>query len=586
MAGLRTDSKSNRAGAGRVGVLVLGMHRSGTSALTRVLSLLGCDLPKTLIKPDPSNEAGHWESLPIARLDDEILDSAGSKWWDWLDFNPGWHTSPKAEEFKERALATLEEEFGRSCLFVLKDPRICRFAPFWLDVLQTAGVRPVVIMPVRHPLEVAESLSRRNGFDPALGQLLWLRNVLEAEVGTRGAPRFYTSYGALVDGWPRVASAAQEALGVSWPRLSVLTSEEIDAFLTNRLRHHNQSPESVSDNPLVSAWLRDVFAIFSRWAADGETSEDHSPLDRIRAELDAATPAFSRLISVGKYSAEKAKALEVSLKETEDKLAEAEAAAAAKFQQVEALERSMEETSADLLEIRGAAEQKQREMAEVVSRLSEAQSELTSLRAEVQSHRTALEEARGELSHLQSELAQRRAEADDATSHLQLAEQRHTEELRAQRERHAEELESERRRASGEIDKLREERRAAEGRLAERFGEIAVMTRMLGEKETAAQRSDERSAWLREVSAVLLNGSGSKSVKGRLAALVPGPMRLNRQKARLKRTGIFDPDGYLAANPDVAEAGMDPLWHYINHGIEENRPLHAAESSRDHKTDQ
>lgn len=218
-------NRSSEPRGERVGVLVLGMHRSGTSALTRVLSLLGCDLPKTLVPAHPSNEAGHWESLPIVELNDDILNSAGTNQNDWLAFNPGWYASPKAAEFKERALSALAEEFGKSRLFALKDPRICRFAPFWLDVLDTAGVRPAIIMPIRNPLEVAESLFRRNGFDPALGHLLWLRHVLEAEAGSRGWPRFHTSFESLLTGWSSLAAAAQDKLGVSWPRLSALTGE-------------------------------------------------------------------------------------------------------------------------------------------------------------------------------------------------------------------------------------------------------------------------------------------------------------------------------------------------------------------------
>lgn len=559
--------------AERIAVLVLGMHRSGTSALTRVLSLLGCDLPRTLVAAHPSNEAGHWESLPIVSLNDEILNSAGSNMNDWLPFNPGWHSSPKATEFKERALAALEEEFGQSRLFVLKDPRICRFTPFWLDALEAAGVRTVIIMPIRNPLEVAESLSRRNGIDPAYGHLLWLRHVLEAEASSRGRPRFYTSYEALLTGWPQVAARAQDGLGISWPRLSPLTGEEIDAFLSNRLRHHRESPKSVADNPLLSAWLQEAFAIFSRWAEDGETEADHAALDRIRAALDAAAPAFARLISAGERAAQQAKSFDADLKAAQVKLIQAETAASVRQEQVEALEQSLQET------------------------------------------RAALDDARGELSHSKSELAQRRAEADDATTELQRAEQRHAEELDAERvrlsarfdeitsltrllqdkdvevaaaleskleeaervARLSSELEAERKRASAEAEKLRQEKGAAEVRLAERFSEIATMTRLLAEKEGEAERAE----WLREVSAVLLNGSGSASLKGRLAALLPAPIRLKKQKARLRKAGIFDPEAYLAAHPDVAEAGLDPLRHYINHGMAEGRQLQPVQVSKE-----
>ena len=94
-------SRPNNRAANRIGVLVLGMHRSGTSALTRVLNLLGCDLPATLMDSAAFNEAGHWESMAIMGLNDEILQSAGSHWHDWLSFNPGWYSSPKAAEYKE-----------------------------------------------------------------------------------------------------------------------------------------------------------------------------------------------------------------------------------------------------------------------------------------------------------------------------------------------------------------------------------------------------------------------------------------------------------------------------------------------------
>jgi len=127
----KEQSRSSRSA-----VIVLGMHRSGTSALARVLNLLGCDLPKNLMAANPTNEAGHWEPQLIAALNDRILESGGSSWDDWLRFNPRWLDSPKAEEFCEEAVELTRSEFGGSRLFVLKDPRICRLLPFWQRVLQ------------------------------------------------------------------------------------------------------------------------------------------------------------------------------------------------------------------------------------------------------------------------------------------------------------------------------------------------------------------------------------------------------------------------------------------------------------------
>jgi uncharacterized phage infection (PIP) family protein YhgE len=371
-------------------------------------------------------------------------------------------------------------------------------------------------------------------------------------------------------GWPKLVVEAQERLGISWPRLTPLTSEEIDSFLAARLRHHRDSPTSVANNPQLSTWLRTAFAILSRWAEEGEAAEDYATLDGIRSELDAAAPAFARLIANSLSMARKADGLDASLKETEDKLAKVEAAAAAQQDQVTELQGQLEEARAAHSASQATERQQQQQIAEISSRLDEARSQLDTLRA-------ALDHARGELSHAQSELAQRRAEADDATAQLKEQQQSHVEELESQRVllagKHAQELQDERNRARNEIQTLRQEKRDTETRLAERFSEIVALTRMLGERENAARRSDEQVVWLREVSAVLLNGAASTSLKGRLSALLPGPIRLKKQRSRLHRSGIFDSDAYLAANPDVAEAGIDPLGHYINHGMTEGRRL-------------
>ena len=288
-----------QASAQRIGVVVLGMHRSGTSALTRVLNLLGCDLPKTLMAATSANEAGHWESLAIYKLNDRILESAASAWHDWLEFNPSWSDSPKAEEFLEEAVATIAEEFGSSRLFVLKDPRICRLLPFWLKALAQCSVKPLILMPLRNPLEVAASIEKRDRFDPALGHLLWLRHTLDAEVASRGLPRHFSTYDQLMENWGRLVKDAETVLGVKWPRMSDRSAAEIDAFLNDGHRHHRKSPESVVDNPNVSAWLRDTFSIVARWAQFGEDTADHLELDRIRQEFNTAAPAFGRLIATG-----------------------------------------------------------------------------------------------------------------------------------------------------------------------------------------------------------------------------------------------------------------------------------------------
>jgi hypothetical protein len=117
-------------------ILVLGMHRSGTSAAAGFMVKLGGAQPKTLLPADDGNERGYFESQALMTFHDELLASAGSSWSDWRQFNPAWYQSPTATTFRKRAKQLFKEEFDGEPLAVLKDPRVCRFVPsgsrFWL----------------------------------------------------------------------------------------------------------------------------------------------------------------------------------------------------------------------------------------------------------------------------------------------------------------------------------------------------------------------------------------------------------------------------------------------------------------------
>src|SRR5262245_7489893 len=120
----------------RRALLVLGMHRSGTSALTRVLNLYGAHLPDDLLPANYGNEAGYWESSAIVRFNDGILARLGSRW-----DTPTWFSLPDlTAEAKQEAADTLagllKTEHGDAPLLVIKDPRICRLLSVWLAALK------------------------------------------------------------------------------------------------------------------------------------------------------------------------------------------------------------------------------------------------------------------------------------------------------------------------------------------------------------------------------------------------------------------------------------------------------------------
>jgi hypothetical protein len=275
------------------------MHRSGTSALTRVISLLGADLPQDLIPPNVANEAGFWESHGLMVIHDELLTSAGSCWDDWRPLNSDWYRSPAAPVFQRRVLSVLRNHYANSKLFIIKDPRVCRFWPFYRGIIDEFGARPSVVIPIRNPLEVMASLRHRDRFVSAKTFLLWLRHTLDAEKATRDLPRAIVSYDALLSNWRGVVSRMSSALDLSWPRLGDLAALEIEEFLTTQLRHHIVLPEQLGDRAEVVDWVKDAYAAFVKLCSTPEHGPSLARLDQVGREFEKACSAFGLVLIEG-----------------------------------------------------------------------------------------------------------------------------------------------------------------------------------------------------------------------------------------------------------------------------------------------
>jgi len=287
-----------------IGVLVLGMHRSGTSALTRVLNLLGYALPEALVGPSEGNELGHWESASAVVLNDEILASAGSNWNDWGPINADWRASGVRGQMVERATEVIREHKALGPLFALKDPRLCQLADLWLDAADSAGVDMRVVLMLRHPGEVSASLESRDLMAPGYGQLLWLRHTLDAEHLSRGRRRVVCRFDRLLTDWQDTIDRVRQGLDLALPRNSPTAHAEVDRILARDMRHHDAREDTGLGLLGASDWLRRAFEIMRLWSEKDEDEGDHAELDRIRTEFDNAYPAFSRLLLSSGYSGE------------------------------------------------------------------------------------------------------------------------------------------------------------------------------------------------------------------------------------------------------------------------------------------
>jgi hypothetical protein len=267
----------------RRAILVLGMHRSGTSALSGALCALGAAVPKkTLMGSHPCNLKGLFEALSIAQTHDEFLAAAGSCWHDWRQFDLQWARSPAAAPHTAKIKTVLLDEFGDEPLIVLKDPRICRFVPYTASLLADLDMSFVAVLP----LEVAQSLQRRDDFATAKSLRLWLRHVLDAEYYSRGIPRCFLSYEDLLRDWRQQVDRICEQTGVALPNRFDNAGIAVDEFLTEELHHEHASSDEAQHDGDVAQLARNTYRVFLEICARGESKESLDRLDAARAAFD------------------------------------------------------------------------------------------------------------------------------------------------------------------------------------------------------------------------------------------------------------------------------------------------------------
>ena len=285
----QNEVRSQRTDDSRIALVVLGMHRSGTSMLTNLLFHSGFSLPKTLINATKENQKGHFESFPVVRLNEKMMrEEFEMEWFSpacGLGTNHTKNVTGVLSKYKQQAIALIHSEFAEAENIVLKDPRISVLYEFWSDVLFDCGYTPKPIIAIRHPAEVAMSLSRRNRlyFNQSLD--LWLHYSLAAERSTRGGPRALILHSDLMQNWRGSLKKIEAVLGVPLlihSRASSARDTVVSKELSSRRAFRHESLP-----PRVQAAF-DWFLQSARGANPGDAA-----IDRIWAECAAAQDSNS-----------------------------------------------------------------------------------------------------------------------------------------------------------------------------------------------------------------------------------------------------------------------------------------------------
>lgn len=172
----------------RTCVVILGMHRSGTSALAGVLRNLGVDFGSALIGANEWNPMGHFEMENVVAFNDRLLRHFRSRWKRSFALPANWRERMPAEFSSFKLDVPPGEPWG------LKDPRMCRLVPVWRDILNRHGSSIRVVHCVREPSEVAASLYTRDQISCAAAYGLWIEHLCAAEADTRDLPRLFVRY--------------------------------------------------------------------------------------------------------------------------------------------------------------------------------------------------------------------------------------------------------------------------------------------------------------------------------------------------------------------------------------------------------
>jgi chromosome segregation ATPase len=226
-------------------VLVAGMHRSGTSVVTRLLNAAGFHVgaEKEMMPAMPDNPAGYWERMDFFKLNTMALEKAGVAW----DTTQGDEVKTLGPALRNEIVGNFRDavqELEKHRPWAVKDPRFSVLLPLWKPLLAD----PVVVICHRNPVEVATSLLGRDGMPMSIGVALWEVYNLAVIQNTRNVPRLFVAHQDLMKSpVSTVKALVAELIELGAPSIKPPTAGEIKKIIDPKLYRSKSTTDQVAD---------------------------------------------------------------------------------------------------------------------------------------------------------------------------------------------------------------------------------------------------------------------------------------------------------------------------------------------------
>jgi hypothetical protein len=396
-------------------VLVVGMHRSGTSLCSHILSALGVDMADEIPGPGnasvtPDNPQGHWERWEIVEFHDRILGLFNRGYYGrFHDFAlpVAWWADPRVAQIRREIVAFLEKQMGDG-YFGFKDPRTVRLMPVWHQIFRELRLAPKVVLCFRNPAQVVRSLNARDGLDPEIGEYRWLVHMVDFFRYASNFDFCTVEYEEWFNNPSANIEKLQKFLDLSWQQSEADLGLVLSGLIDRGARHDD--PEHRDANqPLV----RSLYKLASRAGQDGEAR------DQI-AYIVSQFVGFQQLQRPFQQAFEDVAKVADKFPEVEQEAAGLRAAVGERNAVVEAADAKAATVEVRLAERERALAEVSRRADELLAALQAAQAEaavreaaLAQAEREAQDRAVAGEAMQAEVGALREALAQAEREAQD-----------------------------------------------------------------------------------------------------------------------------------------------------------------------------